>query len=418
MASLRVGLIAALAAGCSGGKDRPAPPVEAAPAAQTAAAHVAAPVALKLWHSYRGEERAALETLVERYNAAGRAGKLEAQAIPYDALNDKITAAVPRGHGPDLFIFAHNMIGPWASAGIIETVGAWADEKLLSRFTDATVTALVYKGDLYGLPLAFKTLALLANRSLTKAEPKTLDELVAAASAARDPAKGVYGIVYDALKLYTNAPWLHAFGASVVDDQAMPAFDTPEAAAAVAWARALMLEHKVLPEETSVSLANTLFNTGKSAFMISGPWFLAEKAKDLDLAVMPLPSRKGRPAAPLMGSEAVMLSARSANKKAAFDAMDFLTDDASARFRWQRSRQTVANRAVWEDAEVKADPIATAFRAQLDHSVQMSSSPRMQAIWSEADRALHRAIKGGVDPKEALAEAVARIEDDLERAGR
>ena len=46
MASLRVGLIAALAAGCSGGKDRPAPPVEAAPAAQTAAAHVAAPVAL------------------------------------------------------------------------------------------------------------------------------------------------------------------------------------------------------------------------------------------------------------------------------------------------------------------------------------------------------------------------------------
>jgi len=406
----------AVGRGGSGGKKETPPSDE--PVAKAAAKPAKAPVKLKLWHSYRGAERAAMEALVAGYNKAGRAGTLEAQAIPFDALNDKITAAIPRGHGPDLFIFAHNMIGPWADAGIVESVGAWANEKLLGRFADATVEALVYKGDIYGLPLAFKTVALFANRALTKAEPKTLDELVTAAKAARNPETGVYGIVYDALKLYTNAPWLHAFGARIVDDEALPAFDTPEAVAAVKWARALMLEHKVVPEETSTHLANTLFNTGKAAFMVAGPWFLAEKAEGVELAVLPLPEHEGRPAAPFMGSEAVMLSAKSANKQAAFDAMEFLTNDASARLRWKQSRQTVANKAVYEDAEVKADPVTSAFRTQLDRSVKMSSSPRMQAIWSEADRALHRSIKGGVDPKEALAEAAKRIKDDIQRAGK
>ena len=115
---------------CSGGS-KSAPPAE--PAAGSPAKPVAKPAApakpaveLLLWHSYRGEEKKALDALVTRYNAAGRGATLNALAIPFDALNDKITAAVPRGHGPDLFIFAHNMIGPWADAGIVEPVGAWA----------------------------------------------------------------------------------------------------------------------------------------------------------------------------------------------------------------------------------------------------------------------------------------------------
>ena len=179
-----------------------------------------------------------------------------------------------------------------------------------------------------------------------------------------------------------------------------------------------MHEHKVLPEETSTHLATTLFNTDKAAYMVSGPWFLAERADGLAFTVTPLPSQDGRPAAPLLGSEAVMLSAKSEHKRPAFDAMEFLTNDASAKLRWQTSRQTVANAKVYEDAAVKADAVTAAFRAQLDQAVPMSSSPRMQAIWSEADRALHRAIKGGVDPMEALTEASKRIQDDITRAGK
>ena len=37
--------------------------------------------------------------------------------MPYDAFADKITAAVPRGKGPDVFIFAQDRLGGWMEAG-------------------------------------------------------------------------------------------------------------------------------------------------------------------------------------------------------------------------------------------------------------------------------------------------------------
>ena len=37
--------------------------------------------------------------------------QIETLAVPYQAFADRITAAVPRGKGPDLFIFAHDRIG-------------------------------------------------------------------------------------------------------------------------------------------------------------------------------------------------------------------------------------------------------------------------------------------------------------------
>jgi arabinogalactan oligomer/maltooligosaccharide transport system substrate-binding protein len=375
-------------------------------------------VEVLLWHSYRGAEKEAIEQVIASFNKAGGPTSLKALAVPFDALNDKITAAVPRGHGPDLFIFAHNMVGPWTESGVVEPISAWAEEGLLDDFLDLTVKSLVYKGNLYGLPLAFKSLALFANKALAPEMPTSLDDLVAKAKAARNKATGVYGLVYDAMKLYNNAPWLHAFGARIVDDTGMPAFDSAEGAAAVSFARDLMKVHDVIPEESTTYLATTLFNTGKAAYMLSGPWFLAERAEGLDLAVAPLPTRGERHAAPLMGAEAVMLSAKSKSKEAAFKAMRYLVSDDAARIRWKVARQTVANKAVYEDADVKADPITSAFRAQLEHTVPMDNSPRMQAIWSEADRALHRAIKGGIDPKVALGEAATKIRSDLERAGR
>ena len=34
---------------------------------------------------------------------------------------DKLAVAVPRGNGPDLFIFAHDRLGDWATSGLLET---------------------------------------------------------------------------------------------------------------------------------------------------------------------------------------------------------------------------------------------------------------------------------------------------------
>jgi arabinogalactan oligomer / maltooligosaccharide transport system substrate-binding protein len=49
--------------------------------------------------------------------------------VPYDAYADKITAAVPRGKGPDVFIYAQDRLGGWVEAGnTIEPIDFFLDE--------------------------------------------------------------------------------------------------------------------------------------------------------------------------------------------------------------------------------------------------------------------------------------------------
>ena len=63
---------------------------------------------LIVWHAYRGGEKAAFEKTVSMFNQQVAAGGVTVRtlAVPYDAYADKITAAVPRGKGPDIFINA------------------------------------------------------------------------------------------------------------------------------------------------------------------------------------------------------------------------------------------------------------------------------------------------------------------------
>ena len=80
---------------------------------------------LVVWHAYRGAEQAALASLASRFQAeAPQAGlgalRVRLVAIPYDAFPNKVTVAVPRGNGPDVFIFAHDRVGDWAAAGLLE----------------------------------------------------------------------------------------------------------------------------------------------------------------------------------------------------------------------------------------------------------------------------------------------------------
>ena len=74
---------------------------------------------LVVWHAYRGAEKAAFEKVVGMFEKSpGAKGiKVNTLAIPYDAYADKISAAVPRGKGPDLFIYAQDRLGGWIEAG-------------------------------------------------------------------------------------------------------------------------------------------------------------------------------------------------------------------------------------------------------------------------------------------------------------
>ena len=94
-------------------------PLLVSPPSRRSSRAVLAQKEVVVWHAYRAEEKAAFEKVVAAYNAANAAKgvKVTTLAVPYDAFADKITAAVPRGKGPDIFIYAQDRLGGWIEAG-------------------------------------------------------------------------------------------------------------------------------------------------------------------------------------------------------------------------------------------------------------------------------------------------------------
>jgi arabinogalactan oligomer/maltooligosaccharide transport system substrate-binding protein len=384
-----------------------------APAARKYAEGITTPTEVVLWHSYRAAEHDALKQVVDAWAALGTQVTIQLRAVPFDAFNDKIRVVIPRGRGPDLFIFAHDTIGAWAEMDLIEPLSTWTTPEDRQLFLPDMVRALIYRNALYGLPLAFKSVALFYNKAIVPEPPKTFDELVATAKAFTKGDR--YGLVYEAANLYFHAPWLHALGGGVLDANDNPILDSPAAVKALALARSLVREHKVTPMSVNTGMVSGYFNDGKAAMVINGPWMRGE-LQGVDYGVAPLPSVDGKPARPYLGVEAVYMSKQSTNKEAAIEVARFLVSDAAAKIRFEVGQQPVANQAVWAAAGDGLDPVMAGFLEQSKETVLMPSTPTMQQIWTPYNGALLSVIAGDTKPEAAMAEAQRDAERSISRA--
>jgi arabinogalactan oligomer / maltooligosaccharide transport system substrate-binding protein len=368
---------------------------------------VAAQKEVVVWHGYRGAEKAAFEKVVALYNQSPQAKgvKVTTLAVPYDAFADKITAAVPRGKGPDVFIFAQDRLGGWVAAGnTIEPLDFFLDDKTKGRFLASTLQAMTYQGNVYGLPLNFKVITLIYNKKLVKTPPKTSGELAKTAKALTKG--GTFGLAYSYADFYYHAALMNGFGGGVFNGRT----PTVNSAANVKSLDLLLkwLGQGIMPAEPTTALITSLFNEGKAAMVFSGPWFLSDLAKGVDYGLAPLPALDeagGKPMRPWMTVEGVYIAAPSKNKDAAYDFLTFLTDAAAGKVLALEGRQSPANKQVYADKQVAADPVLKAFRQQVDVAVPMPNLPEMTMVWSPVTTAMGVVVKKAAAPKAALDQA-------------
>lgn len=359
-----------------------------------------------LWHSYAGAEKQALEQLVAELDGP----EVRLVQVPYDTFADKITNAIPHGNGPDLFIFAHDRLGDWSATELVEPIEFYVDEAIADRFAYEAIAAMAYGDNLYGLPLAVKSVALFYRKDKVARPPRTTDELIERGDS----------LVYDSTDLYFHAPWLHGFGGAVFDESGELALTSAESIAALEFARSLTTEHGIVPPGLTSTMVATLFNEGKAPLAIAGPWFLGDIRDGVPYGIAPLPivSATGRRAEPFLGAEGVLMSSHARDKAAAFAVMNALTGDGAAAFRARRARQVIPNLAPYTTSELASDPVLAAFRDQLDHSRPMPATPAMRTVWTPYKTALQKAINGGEDPGDALRYAQDEIEGYIEGASR
>ena len=381
--------------------------------AASAVTHPAQAAEITLWHAWRGQERSVLEAAAADYQSSHPNDTIELVFVPYEGLATKLEASVPRGNGPDLFIFAHEKLSDWVTSGIVRPVSRPftnapppAADPLNAALTvsDAAATTT------FGWPLASKCLALFYNKDLISEPPTTTDALLRIAEQLRDapthPTR--WGFAWEATSAYQNAAWMHGFGGglfangNVVINSAenVAAFDYIQRLAALG------------PAETSGALITQLFNDGKVAMVPNGPWFLGEieppekGGPRWGVTTLPVVSETARPMSPWLTVEALFLArdARSPNpgspeqETLARDFAAYLQSPPVALRRATEAHQIVPGIAV-------DDAVLTTFQAQAKLAQPMPTTPEMSRTWEPLARAFRRLVRGTATPEQAAAEA-------------
>jgi arabinogalactan oligomer/maltooligosaccharide transport system substrate-binding protein len=392
--------------------------VAAAVLAGSSAAFAQAANELVVWHAYRGAEKAAFEKVVGMFEKSpGAKGlKVSTLAIPYDAYADKISAAVPRGKGPDVFIYAQDRLGGWIEAGkTVEPIDFFIDKPTRERLLPGMLDAMSYKGGIYGLPINFKSTTLIYNKDLVKTPPKTSTEMVAMAKALTNAQSGRYGLAYWYTNFYFHAGLMNAFGGSVFDKDGKLTINSPATIASLKQMMAWYKTDGILPTEPSEALIAAMFNEGKAAMVINGPWFVGDIDKKINVGFAPLPmiDAAKKPMRPWLTVEGAYVAASSGKKETAYELARFLTSEEAGLVMAIEGRQLHTNKNVYNDKRVSGDPVLMAFRSQLDAAEVMPNRPEMTMVWSPATTAMNKIVKGNATPEAAMKEAAATIQDSI-----
>jgi arabinogalactan oligomer/maltooligosaccharide transport system permease protein len=388
----------------------------AGPLTGTARAESPAGTSVTLWHSYRGNEERALLQVVADYQRIHPDRHVEVLALPFEAFSSKLSSAVPLGHGPDLFVEAHERLGSYLRDGIVSPIDAGLPDGDVSAYDETALRAVTVDGVRYGVPLASKCLALYRNPKLLPHPPATLEEL--ASDTVGIPAGG-YPFAYDSTSAFYHAPFLHAFGGRMVDDAGNFAFVGPDTEASLSFVRQLQQTRQV-PQEASGALLKELFVTGQTAAVIDGPWLAADLGTDLDYVVDPLPpiaaARAFDPAGqgtmrPFLTVDGLFLTPNGARNPAAKTLARYLGGPESARVRAMVGKQVVTRRSVWSEPDIAADTRLAAFHLGAADAIPTPSSAAMRASWVPANQAILKVLRGDLDPHDATLEAQRRFLD-------
>jgi arabinogalactan oligomer/maltooligosaccharide transport system substrate-binding protein len=208
---------------------------------------------------------------------------------------------------------------------------------------------------------------------------------------------------------------MNAFGGAVFDKDGKLTINSP---ATVASLNQMMTWYKtdgIMPTEPSEALIASMFNEGKAAMVINGPWFVGDIDKKINVgfATLPVVDASKKAMRPWMTIEGAYIAASSAHKDVAYELVKHLTSEEAGLVLATEGRQLHTNKAIYSNPKVSGDPVLKAFREQLDEAEPMPNRPEMTMVWSPATTAMNKIVKGNASVDAALKEAAGSIQESI-----
>jgi len=330
---------------------------------------------------------------------------------PEDAIG-KFEQAAAAGKGPDIWIWPHDRLGSWATAGLIAAVTP-------SRATRAAIdeqawSAWLLQDRTWGFPLGMETVALLYNKALVPTAPANWDDVFALDR--RLSAQGKRAIRWWMTEVYYSYGLVSAGGGYAFGRRADGSYDghdiginTPGAVRGIETLMSLVRQG-LLPRSVSYADAEAAINEGRVAMTFNGPWAWGNLRKSgIDFGVAPYPSIGGRPGGSFVGVLGAMIASASRQRELAHEFIEsYLLSLPSLRaIDADVPLGVPANKALY--AERAADPLIAGSMAAVRAGTLMPSNPEMTRFWTAMSAALQNIVQGREDVAGGLARAAARI---------
>jgi multiple sugar transport system substrate-binding protein len=330
------------------------------------AARAQASTTLSLWTGY--------PELIPYYDAVAQAYKASHPDVSVTTFGtslreaeQKLSAAVPTGTGPDIFDIGTNITVNFIDAGLIEPNDPAIDQYLKSKaWSPQLVDFFSSGGKSYGLPLLVSTAALYYNKTMFKEAgiaqpPATFPEMLdAAKKLTKTDASGRMTRSGISLRLSGQGSGiaekfrfvLEPAGGSLIvktpSGKWHNGFDNDAGRAALQFYVDCVQKDKV--DDPKIQHDAAAFESATTAMLFREAWVIGEiqeKNPSLDYGVVPIPSwRAGEPHKMLLQPWGIYVNGRSSNQQAAWDFLRFLTSPENA-FRltsmtgWVSARQDV-----------------------------------------------------------------------------
>ncbi len=336
-------------------------------------------------------------------------------------MRDQLRLDGPAGTGPDIVTLPHDQVGQVANEGLIAELKV--DKAVTDKFSDSSIAAETYNGKLYGLPKSSETPIFIYNKDLMSEAPKTMDDVHAfAKNFSKD---GKYGF----LALWDNYYFAHGIiggmGGYVFKDN-NGTLDPKDIGlnneGAVKGAEYIQEWYKegLFPKgiigENGGSALDGLFQEGKVASVMSGPWsFKPYKDAKIDIGVTALPTlSNGEHVKTFMGVKGWHVSAYSKNQEWATKFLEFITNDDNSKYRFEQTAEVPTNKALINDPVIKDNEGAKAVAEQSQYAIPMPNIPEMAQVWDPMAKSLQTIVTGKAEPKKALDTAVKQIKTNIE----
>ncbi len=336
------------------------------------------------------------------------------------------------GLGADVFIQPHDGIGPSLSDSIIGPMGRYSDQ-LKDEIIPSSLKTVESDGQYYGVPISTESLALFYNKTLLEqvagsGEPaKDWKDIVELSKTYNNKAKNQWTVRWESGNSYTNHFFLTANGFQLFgkngDDAKKLNFEDESVTKGLEFFKSLRPVWDVNAEDATNDTTTLEFAKGKTPYLISGPWAIADVKKgaeknNFEFGITTIPDVDGQKAKTFSGNQIACVSAYSKYPGAARVFAMFLASKEGAEAMYQSTGKLPAlkEKAAEKVAGLKDDELLQGVAAQAANSTPMPTIPEMANYWDPAKAMYVNVWNGLLDVKAAQKKATQDYET-LQKSG-